>query len=159
MIQIRHGCFETNSSSANVLIIPRFQNIHVPKRFIYMDDETSTRPPELVLYKIIHGWRSNQDDIDKIVNFLYVNGVEEIVYGGHDRYFEEAINKYRNCPDDLGVPNGWSKPQLMGALFGSDTEVQYFRDGEDDRPNVGPPPKYEYIDSDEENWYKEYSAD
>lgn len=157
MIQVRKGMFETNSSSANVLIIPKDQNIHVPKRFIYVDDETSLKPSEKVIYSIIHGWRSSRDNIDKIVNFLYLNGVEEIVYGGHDRYFEEAVNKYQGRPEDLGVPNGWSKPKLMSAIFGTESEIKYCADGEP-RPDVGPAPNYEYLESDEENWYVEYSA-
>lgn len=153
MIQIRYSCFETNSSSVNVLIIPKSQGTHVPKRFIYVDDETSLKPSEKVIYSITHGWSSSiRDNIDKIVNFLYLNGVEEIVYGGHDRYFEEAINKYQGRPEDLGIPNGWSKPELIGAIFGDESEIKYCADGES-RPNEGPAPEYEYLESDEENWY------
>ena len=153
MIQIRYSCFETNSSSVNVLIIPKSQGTHVPKRFIYVDDETSLKPSEKVIYSITHGWSSSiRDNIDKIVNFLYLNGVEEIVYGGHDRYFEEAINKYQGRPEDLGIPNGWSKPELIGAIFGDESEIKYCADDES-RPNMGPAPEYEYLESDEENWY------
>ena len=153
MIQIRYSCFETNSSSVNVLIIPKSQGTHVPKRFIYVEDETSLKPSEKVIYSITHGWSSSiRDNIDKIVNFLYLNGVEEIVYGGHDRYFEEAINKYQGRPEDLGIPNGWSKPELIGAIFGDESEIKYCADDES-RPNEGPAPEYEYLESDEENWY------
>ena len=153
MIQIRYSCFETNSSSVNVLIIPKSQGTHVPKRFIYVDDETSLKPSEKVIYSITHGWSSSiRDNIDKIVNFLYLNGVEEIVYGGHDRYFEEANNKYQGRPEDLGIPNGWSKPELIGAIFGDESEIKYCADDES-RPNMGPAPEYEYLESDEENWY------
>lgn len=159
MIQFRHSMFETNSSSANVLIIPKSQGIHVPQRFIYVDDETSTRPSELVIYKIIHGWKADRENIDKLVNFLYISGVEEIVYGGHDRYFQEAVDKYKDHPEDMGVPDGWSKEVLKFAIFGTDSEVKYFRDGEYGRPNIGPAPEYKYLDSDDENWYREYSAD
>lgn len=53
MIQIRNNIFETNSSSADVLIIPKDQGVHVPKRFIYVDDETSLKPSEKVIYSII----------------------------------------------------------------------------------------------------------
>lgn len=159
MIQFRHSMFETNSSSANVLIIPKSQGIHVPQRFIYVDDETSTRPSELVIYKIIHGWKADRENIGKLVNFLYISGVEEIVYGGHDRYFQEAVDKYKDHPEDMGVPDGWSKEVLKFAIFGTDSEVKYFRDGEYGRPNIGPAPEYKYLDSDDENWYREYSAD
>lgn len=158
MIQIRHSMFETNSSSANVLIIPKNQNIHIPQRFIYVDDETSLRPSELVIYKIIHGWKSDRDNIDKIVNFLYNSGVEEIVYGGHDRYFQEAIKRYKDHPEDMGIPDGWNKDTFMFAIFGTESEVQHFSDG-DSKPNYGPGPEYKQLDSDEENWYREYYAD
>ena len=158
MIQIRYSCFETNSSSANVLIIPKNQGINVPKRFIYVDDDTSTRPSELVIYKIIHGWKSDRENIDKLVNFLYLSGVEEIIYGGHDGYFQRVVDKYKDHPEDMGVPNGWSKEELKFALFGIESEVQHFSDGEQ-RPNYGPAPEYEQLDSDEENWYVEYYAD
>ncbi len=159
MIQIRHSMFETNSSSANVLIIPKSQGIHVPQRFIYVDDETSLKPSEKVIYSIIHGWKSDRENIDKLVNFLYISGVEEIIYGGHDRYFQEAVDKYKDHPEDMGVPDGWSKEVLKFAIFGTDSEVKYFRDGEYGRPNIGPAPEYKYLDSDDENWYREYSAD
>lgn len=151
MIQIRHGCFETNSSSANVLIIPKSRCIHVPNRFIYVDDETSLKPSEKVIYSIIHGWRSDRENIDKLVNFLYISGVEEIIYGGHDSYFESAIEQYKDHPEDMGVPDGWSKEVLKFAIFGSDTEIEHFCD-------CGDRPTY-HGDSDEENWYREYSAD
>ena len=151
MFQIRHSMFETNSSSANVLIIPKSQGIYVPNRFIYVDDETSLKPSEKVIYSIIHGWRSDRENIDKLVNFLYISGVEEIVYGGHDSYFERAIEQYKDHPEDMGVPDGWSKEVLKFAIFGSDTEIEHFCDGED-RPTY-------HCDSDEENWYREYSAD
>ncbi len=158
MIQIRNGIFETNSSSANVLIIPKDQGVHVPKRFIYVDDETSLKPSEKVIYSIIHGWKSNTEDIDAIVNFLYLNGVEEIIYGGRDRYFENAIEKYKDNPIDLGLPKGWSKEKLIRAIFGPDSEIVYCSDG-DPRPNYGPAPEYKRLDFDDENWYEEYSAD
>ncbi len=158
MIQIRTSCFETNSSSANILIIPKSQGIHVPQRFIYVDDETSLKPSEKVIYSIIHGWKADRENIDKLVNFLYISGVEEIVYGGHDSYFERAIEQYKDHPEDMGVPDGWNKEVLKFALFGNESEIQHFSDGET-RPNVGPAPEYKYLDSDDENWYREYSAD
>ena len=156
MLQIRTSCFETNSSSANILIIPKSQGIHVPNRFIYVDDETSTRPSELVIYKIIHGWNANRENIDKLVNFLYISGVEEIIYGGNDRYFEDAINKYKNNPEDIGVPDGWNKEVLKLALFGNYSEVEYFSEGQT-RPNYDE--NYNMIDEDENNYYREYYAD
>lgn len=161
MIQIRHNCFETNSSSANILIIPKDQWGKAPSRFFYMDDETSRKPSEFVIYRLIHGydsWRTNSDAIDQIVNFLYLSGVEEIIYGGHDSYFEKAIQKYKDHPEDLGVPQGWNKEVFRLALFGSSSEVEHFSDGES-RPNYGPGPEYKRLDEDEENYYREYYSD
>lgn len=158
MIQIRHGLFETNSSSANVLIIPKSQGIHVPHRFFYMDDGTSLKPSEKVIYSILHGWNFERDNVDKIVNFLYINGVEEIVYGGHNPYFEEAVNKYKDRPEDIGVPDGWTNEELKFALFGNSSEIEHFEDGQT-RPNYSPAPEYKQLDQDDENWYREYSAE
>lgn len=157
MIQIRHGLFETNSSSANVLIIPKSQGICVPHRFFYMDDETSLKPSEKVICQIIHGWNSDRENIDKLVNFLYVNGVEEIVYGGHDRYFQEAVDKYKDHPEDMGVPYSWDKEELKFALFGNSSEIEHFEDGQK-RPDYGPAPEYKHLNQDDENWYRAYSS-
>ena len=44
MIQYRIGSFETNSSSANVLIIPKSQCIRIDRKFFFMDDETLVLP-------------------------------------------------------------------------------------------------------------------
>ena len=63
-----------------------------------------------------------------------------------------------NHPEDMGVLDGWNKEVLKLAIFGNESEIRHFSDGET-RPNYGPGPKYERLDSDEENWYKEYSAD
>ena len=151
MLQIRNSIFETNSSSANVLIIPKCQGIHVPNRFIYVDDETSLKTSEKVIYSIIHGWRSDRETIDKLVNFLYISGVEEIIYGVHDKYFQDAVDKYKDHPEDMGGPDGWGKEVLKFAIFGTDTEIEHFCDGED-RPTY-------HGDSDDDNWYREYSVD
>ena len=51
----------------------------------------------------------------------------------------------------MGVPDDWSKDVLMLALFGNDTEIEHFCDGED-RPTY-------HGNSDEENWYREYHSD
>lgn len=128
MISIRHLFFETNSSSANVLCIPKDQGIHIPKRFIYMDDETSLRPSEIVLWHIFHGWKADDDNVDKIINFLYINGVEEIIYGGRGTKFENAVKKYKDHPIDMGLPKDWTKDLLLRALFGVDTDCQYYSD-------------------------------
>ena len=157
MIQIRYNMFETNSSSANVLIIPKNQNVHIPKRFYFMDDDTSLKPTEKVIVDIIHGWNADRNAIDQIVNFLYNCGVEEIIYCKND-YFADAIAKYKNNSIDMGIPNGWTKDMLIHALFGSDSEIEYYSDGMD-RPTYGPAPDYKYQTEDDENWYKEYSAD
>jgi len=152
MIQFRNSFFETNSSSANVLCIPKDQGIHIPKRFIYMDDETSLRPSELVLWHILHGWRVNEkEETEKIVNFLYLNGVEEIIYGGHGFYFEDAIKKYKDRSIDMGLPNDWTKDLLLRALFGNETDCQYYSEGEDY--------KHQTDYSEEDNDYLMYSAD
>lgn len=156
MVHIRNSFFETNSSSANVLIIPKNQGVRVPSRFIYVDDGTSSRPTELIIYKILHGWHSNNEDIDKIVNFLYLSGVEEIIYGGSSSYFENAINKYKDNPIDLGVPDGWSKEVLKLALFGTETEIEFFYDGDNNRPNYDA--NYNMIESDDNNYYREFYA-
>lgn len=158
MIQIRHGLFETNSSSANVLIIPKSQGMHVPQRFIYVDDETSLKPSEKVIYSIIHGWNSDRENIDKLVNFLYISGVEEIIYGGHDPYFEDAIERYKDHIEYMGVPDGWNAKVLKLAIFGNGSEIQHFCDGEH-RPNYGPAPEYKPLDQDDENYYREYWAE
>ena len=129
MIQIRTDLFETNSSSANVLCVPKKQSIHIPKRFIYMDDETSLRPTEIVLHHILSNWHGNKkENTDKIINFLYLNGVEEIVYGGHDRYFEETANKYKDKATDMGLPDNWNKDLLLRALFGTENDCQFYSD-------------------------------
>lgn len=155
MIQIRYGIFETNSSSANVLIIPKNQSIHIPKRFFFMDDDTSLKPTEIVLTNIIHGWRSDCNTIDQIINFLYNCGVEEIIYCKND-YFADAIEKYKDNFIDMGIPTGWTKDMLTYALFGLDSEINHYSDGED-RPTRGPAPDYKYQTEDDNNWYKEYS--
>lgn len=157
MIQIRTSCFETNSSSANVLIIPKSQSIHVPKRFIFMDDDTSSKPIELVIHSIISCYGNERENIDKIVNFLYTSGVEEIIFGGRNPYFEDAINKYKDNPEDMGIPDNWTKEQLKYALFGNYTDAEYCADGES-RPNTDPDTG-RYIDEDDDNWYREYYAD
>ena len=151
MIQVRKGMFETNSSSANVLIIPKDQNIHVPKRLIYIDDETSRKPSEIVLYNLMNGFRMSKDTIDVVINFLYNNGVEEIIYGGRNSYIAKAIEMYREKPVDMGVPSNWDKKILLFALFGDETECHFYADG-DHRPNAD-------ADEYDENWYREYSAD
>ena len=161
MIQIRKGIFETNSSSANVLILPKYGGgIHVPKKFFYMDDDTSLKPTEIVINHIISkGWSgTDYEAVNQIVNFLYLNGVEEIVYGGKDPAFEQAVERYKDKPEDLGVPKNWNKELLLQALFGSDTECSHYGDG--DRP-------YNYSDTvkdpliqaeDNDNIYIEYYA-
>ncbi len=158
MYQIRQSMFETNSSSANVLIVPKDQQLHVPKRFIFMDDETSNKPIEKVLYNCIHGYNRNErEEIDKIVNFLYTCGVEEIIYGGKNYYFEQAIEKFKDKPTYLGVPIHWDEQEFKYALFGEESYIEYFYEG-DPRPDVDPN-TYHYIDEDDENWYKSYSDD
>ena len=154
MIQYRIGSFETNSSSANVLIIPKSQCVRIPKRFIFVDDETSMRASEKVLHSLLY----NRDNIDKVINFMYLSGVEEIVYGGRDSNIERAIEKYKNHPQDMGFPVRWGRDKLTLALFGVESEVEHFRDGES-RPNYGPGPEYKQLDEDEENYYEEYYSD
>ena len=127
MIQIRDCFFETNSSSSNVLCIPKSQSISIPKRFIFMEDDTSLRPSEVVLCNIFDDWHGNKkESMEQIVNFLYLNGVEEIIYGGHVDWFENAINKYKDNPIDMGLPNKWTKDLLLRALFGTETDCQYY---------------------------------
>lgn len=156
MIQIRNGLFETNSSSANVLIIPKNQGIVVPKRFIFMDDGTSKRPAEWVMFKIIHGWDASRESIDQIINFLYNCGVEEIIYGGNDSYIQKAIDMYKGRPDYIGLPKGWTEQKLKLALFGDLTEIEFFGDGDYDRPNYDK--DYNVIEEDDDNFYKDYYA-
>lgn len=151
MISIRNNMFETNSSSANVLIIPKNQGIHIPKQFIFVDDETSLKPSEKVLYIILNDSHSSKDDAYKMVNFLYNIGVEEIIYGGHNRYFQEAIDIFKNKFEDMGVPDGWTKDVLILAMFGNETELNHYRDG-DSRPTWDNEP-------DENNYYRTYHSD
>ena len=155
MIQIRHGVYETNSSSANVLIIPKEQNAHVPQKLYFMDDDTSRKPTELILCRLFaYGF------IDEIINFLYLNGVEEIVYGGSNGKIINAIERYKNKPQDLGLPKGWEKEKLLKALFGYSTEVEHFGDG-DRRPTWQEDDngKWGHVDEDWENWYEEFYTD
>lgn len=129
MIQVRVGIFETNSSSANVLCVPKEQNIIVPKRFIFMDDETSSRPIEVVLCNLFDDWFGDTTEtINQIINFLYLNGVEEIIYGGHNRKVMDAIEKYKDSPIDMGVPTRYSKNLLLRILFGDTTDCNYYSD-------------------------------
>lgn len=153
MIQIRNSYFETNSSSANILIVPKEQSCSVPDRFIYVEDETSLKPSEKVIYSILNScYSSSSEDIDKIVNFLYLNGVNEIIYGGNNPCFKDAIEKYKDNPMDMGLPDGWSRDLLFKALFGFESTVEHYEDG-DHRPT------YKSYDDDDENYYVSYSAD
>lgn len=152
MLQIRHRIFETNSSSANVLVIPKNQGVRVPERFIFMDDDTSLRPVEIVLCHLGH----DSETVDQIVNFLYLSGVDEIIYGGHDINYKKAIDKYKKCPEDKGIPKGWGKESFAKALFGTETDCDHYNDG-DRRPNYVEGAGT--VDSDDDNWYREYYAD
>ena len=158
MLQIRYSTFETNSSSADILIIPKQQDIRVPKRFIVKGDDTSKLPDEKVMASMIETMYYNKERLDQLVNFLYLNGVEEIIYGGSNAYFRKAIETFKDNPQDLGVPTGWGKDSLLKALFGVETTVEHYGSG-DTRPNRGPGPEYEEIDSDAENLYREFYAD
>ena len=154
MLQIRNSFFETNSSSANILIIPKDQGIHVPKRFFYMDDDTSLKPTEKLISHATHSWSgTNREVVDKIVNFLYLAGVEEIVYGGKNYYWDEVIQKYKNNPEDKGLPSGWTKEQLTLALFGDESYIKYFEEGSQ-KPVYDENNKYRLEDY--ENYYVDY---
>lgn len=150
MIQVRESIFETNSSSANVLCVPKDQTIRIPKRFIFMWDTTSLRPSEIVLCHMFDDWHGNANEfIDQIVNFLYLNGVEEIIYGGREHYhFEQAIETFKNNPRDLGLPKNWTRDFLLRALFGTETDCEYYEDG-----------MYDSDKDTENNDYIEYCAD
>ena len=81
MIQIRKGCFETNSSSVHALVIP--------------DDQTISIPTKVTLYSGEYGWENEEygdtlnyfyqacvdkgrDEVNKFFAYLKSKGVEEI---------------------------------------------------------------------------------
>ena len=160
MIQVRHIMFETNSSSANVFIIPKDQHVSIKKRFIFRSDSSSDIVSEQALCQIFDGWfdeSRNREAIDQIINFLYSVGVEEIIYDGPNEYIEKAINKYKDHIQNLGLPDGWTEEQLVKTLFGSDTKAEVFNECDSDRPDYDVKAN-EYIQEDENNWYKSYGC-
>lgn len=81
MIQIRKGCFETNSSSVHALVIP--------------DDQTISIPTKVTLYSGEYGWENEEygdtlnyfyqacvdqgrAEVDRFFNYLKSKGIEEI---------------------------------------------------------------------------------
>ncbi len=160
MIQVRYIMFETNSSSANVFIIPKDQRVVIKKRFIFRSDHSSDIVSEQALCYIFDDWFDegiNKEAIDQIINFLYSVGVEEIIYDGPNEYIEKAINKYKDHIQNLGLPDGWTEEQLVKTLFGCDTIAEVFSEYDSNRPDYNAETN-EYVQEDENNWYKSYGC-
>ena len=98
MIQIRNSMFETNSSSCHTLIIQRFTEDTLNKTVDLSEDSFNGD----FIRRIVR--EMNDDNIEKLINWLYLHGVENIMYNGSRQKVYECIEKYKDHPIDLGMP-------------------------------------------------------
>ena len=113
MITIRDGFFETNSSNTHALILNRKAEGALPK-IIDLSEDDSTGDYIRKIVRCLHN-----EDVEKLINWLYSKGVEEIKYNGRNTYVNECIDKYKNnYKDDLGIPSiDWQYKVNEGALI------------------------------------------
>ena len=83
MIQIRKGCFETNSSSVHALVIP--------------DDQTISIPTKVTLYSGEYGWEN--EEYGDTLNYFYQACVDQ-GRAEVDRFFN-YLDGYKNGMVDL----------------------------------------------------------
>lgn len=97
MLQIRYGQFETNSSSVHALIISKTEGCRLPSTVNLSEDSDYG--------DILRTWvRSlNNERAEKLVNWLYSHGVDEIIYNGSNGTIISCIQSCKSNPREVNA--------------------------------------------------------
>jgi len=143
MIQIRKGCFETNSSSVHALVIP--------------DDQTISIPTKVTLYGGEYGWENEEygdtlnyfyqacvdqgrEEVNRFFNYLKSKGVEEIhapeLHWTKSKYYDgeyaENNDGWVDHSGEIPFDELFANEHLLDSfLFGSGAYVRTGNDNSD----------------------------
>jgi len=127
MITIRHGVFETNSSSCHVYVyFPTKDSAKVPATVKLIPNDEST--PVQRCFNDYYMWMDlDQESMENFLARLFVIGVKNIRCS--DKKVEELVKKVKLYPQGH-CSWGWNcdKESFALALFGSMTEMTTISD-------------------------------
>ena len=133
MIRIRHGMFETNSSSNNVFVF-KDTEIYITKTVVLHDEhfkDTLDNMPNLY-FNSACVW-SDEDRVE-FIKFLYKCGVETIKYDGNYKAVKDAIEQYKGKTDIEMIPycHGTSvgEENMKKICFGTNVKLIVMEDWE-----------------------------
>ena len=125
MIEVRNGMFETNSSSCNVLVIPKEQEVRVPKTIdLSADDYDGDLMRRFIREELV-----DDESAKRFICFIYSKGVEEIKYHGRNKAVTKYIKECKGTQENIGLPqispnfdcgDDWTEDTWMRFIFGSD---------------------------------------
>ena len=125
MITIRHGLFETNSSSCHVYVyFPKKDTAEVPATVKLIPDDEST--PLQRAFSDNYTWIDyDPEGLEIFLARLLVMGVKNIRCS--DKKVEEMVKKVKRCPQEY-CARDFDKEAYTLALFGSMTEMTTLSD-------------------------------
>lgn len=125
MITIRHGLFETNSSSCHVYVyFPKKDTAEVPATVKLIPDDEST--PLQRAFNDNYTWIDyDPDGLEIFLARLLVMGVKNIRCS--DKKVEKMVKKVKGCPQEY-CSRDFDKEAYALALFGSMTEMTTLSD-------------------------------
>ena len=120
MITIRHGLFETNSSSCHVYVyFPKKDTAEVPATVKLIPDDEST--PLQRAFNDNYTWIDyDPEGLEIFLARLLVMGVKNIRCS--DKKVEKMVKKVKECPQEY-CSRDFDKEAYTLALFGSMTEM------------------------------------
>lgn len=132
MIEIRFSCFETNSSSVHVLVIPKDTKLYIPDHVHLHTGEygwENDQEYDTLDYMYTACKERGQEEVDKFLNYLKSKGVEEIDCHDSDWYYVDHGN-------ELPLDDLFANENLLDRfLFGEDSYVQTGNDNSDECPD------------------------
>ena len=128
MLQIRSSFFETNSSSCHALIINMNASGKLPSK-LFLDEDSDEGN---YIRKFIR--ELNKRDTKKLANWLYMHGVESIVYHGNNIWLNQYMDDYKDSYSDLGLPKGedWTDGAIINLFLQDFVDYAGYEDVEHD---------------------------
>ena len=144
MLQIRQSFFETNSSSVHALIISKTEGCRLPSTVNLSEDSDHG--------DIIRAWvRSlNNERAEKLINWLYSHGVDEIIYNGSNATIISCIKSCKLHPKDVN-------PEDIAYKFNDIALTNFICDNIHDEYEGHDDYLYCQLDTDEFTWYTTWS--
>ena len=148
MIQIRKSCFETNSSSVHVLVIPKDTKIDIPRKVFLSGGEygwSSDTEYDTLNYFYQACLDSGREELEKFFDYLKRKGVEEIhapeinwvksAWNGKEYEYAENNDGYIDHGNEIPLDELFANENLLDRFLFGDSFIETGNDNSDYCPN------------------------